>query len=477
MVTPSSKTNSDNNNNNNNSPSFSSCSSSSCCWLSTVQRLNNHGCVLLMKGNFAEANCVFQYAITNHEQHITSATDSSSTSTSASSSFRRCHCHNYEDIVTVSDAIIEDTTTYCEKEIQSTTASTTTSFYHESYDEEDHHQIHSDYNENCTATAAHVTNQYEMSADSLQEEEASSSSLPLLVAGGNNAATTGLPLRRMTTDSQLRMSSYCGRQSQYHHKDRLQFQQVYSLPIVMDKEEWNVSTVEDKSFVLIYNTALCNHLWGMNLLVTIRDYNQEQEDRNNNGNSNISNNNNININININFLSTTCERRFHLAKNLYRLTLENVLSSANVDQLCYVAIFNNMSHVLKTLEGYNSQEVYHYDMLLLKAINWWKETNPSLRNNNNSGSFLNLPSLTNIVTVAQQQQQQDERRNNASNSSSSISSHSNNDTNSYTNTNTNTDMNLSSYYHDDDLEIIDSFLENVFYLVGVPNVVLPAPAA
>merc|ERR1712238_378914 len=77
-------------------------------------------------------------------------------------------------------------------------------------------------------------------------------------------------------------------------------------------------------------------------------------------------------------LSSTCERRFHIAKNLYRLALDNILSFVNgVDQLCYVAMFNNMSHVLKTLQGYNSQEVYHFDMLLFKAINWWKETHSS----------------------------------------------------------------------------------------------------
>jgi len=59
------------------------------------------------------------------------------------------------------------------------------------------------------------------------------------------------------------------------------------------------------------------------------------------------------------------------------LTLENVLSVVNlVNQLCYVAMFNNMSHVLKALQGYNSPEVYHFDILLLKGINWWKETNP-----------------------------------------------------------------------------------------------------
>jgi len=38
----------------------------------------------------------------------------------------------------------------------------------------------------------------------------------------------------------------------------------------------------------------------------------------------------------------------------------------------------------------------------------------------------------------------------------------------------------SDYYDDDggnDADIIDAFLENVFYLVGVPLAIVPAPAA
>jgi len=484
-MTPSNTTN------NNNSPShlgialrtknqqqssLPSCSLSSSCWLTTIRRLNNHGCVLLMKGNFAEANCVFKEAITNHEQYVTSSTASSS----APSAFRRCHCHDYDNIesqnsdtsdissdhtstVNFSDAI-EDTTMHFPMQGQSaTTPITTAPFSHDLSDEKEDDQISSDYNETRTAiaTATDVTFEDGISSNFVEEEEASSSSLSLLGMRGDNAATTSLPLRRMTMDSQLRISSRYGQQPRYHYHDHLQFQQVYSQPIVM-KEEWIVSTIENKSFALIYNTALCNHLWGMNLLVTIRDYNQDQEVGNNNDNSN-----------NVNSLSSTCKRRFHIAKNLYRLALENVhLFENGADQLFYVAMFNNMSHVLKTLQGYNSQEVYHFDMLLLKAINWWKETNPSSRNNNNSGSSLNPPSLTHAVIVAQQQ---DELRNNASNSSSFISSNSNSGTNLYTDTDANT--NSSSYYHDGNLEIIDSFLDNVFYLVGVPNALLLAPAA
>merc|ERR1712176_555713 len=70
--------------------------------------------------------------------------------------------------------------------------------------------------------------------------------------------------------SRLRTLNYCG-QEEYHHEHALTSQhhyhhQVYSLPIVMEESEWDTAPIQDKTFVLIFNTALCNHLWGMQLM-------------------------------------------------------------------------------------------------------------------------------------------------------------------------------------------------------------------
>jgi len=276
--------------------------------------------------------------------------------------------------------------------------------------------------------------------------------------------------------------SYCGQQQE----KKQQYQQVYSLPIVMNEEEWELSSIEDKSFVLIYNTALCNHLLGMNLLVTIRDYNQDQEagkhyiksnikdygrknsrlKQNKNKNKRAAINKTTKTN-NINTLSNTCERAFHVAKNLYRLALENVISFVNgVDQLCYVAMFNNMSHVYKTLQGFNSQEASRFDLLLLKAIFWWKDTNSFKLLSSSSTSSATSTQSNNISLPLSYQDQEDTTTTTTTTmpSSSGSSSNHNNASN-------------NSCYEDDDLEIIDSFLENVFYLVGVPYAIVPAPAA
>merc|ERR1712238_524439 len=69
-----------------------------------------------------------------------------------------------------------------------------------------------------------------------------------------------------------------------------------------------------------------------------------------------------------------CERVFAVAKSLYRLAIENVSLVVGVDKICYVALFNNVSHTCKTLHGYHSPEAYQYDDLLLKAIFWWRDS-------------------------------------------------------------------------------------------------------
>ena len=50
-----------------------------------------------------------------------------------------------------------------------------------------------------------------------------------------------------------------------------------------------------------------------------------------------------------------------------------------------------------------------------------------------------------------------------------------------TNNNSNTDASNvdgdTNFYNDDDSDIIEAFLDNVFYLIGVPDSVVPASAA
>merc|ERR1719428_1285135 len=87
-------------------------------------------------------------------------------------------------------------------------------------------------------------------------------------------------------------------------------------------------------------------------------------------------------------LAEHCRETLTIAKLLYKLALENSVSFANgVDKMCYVALYNNLSHVLKTLEGYDSAEAQWCDDMLLKAIFWWRDsTNHHTSSGNNSGN-------------------------------------------------------------------------------------------
>ncbi|OEU09756.1 hypothetical protein FRACYDRAFT_264063 [Fragilariopsis cylindrus CCMP1102] len=310
--------------------STSSKSSVMLSW-SLIQHLNNRGCVHVMKGNYVEANRLFEDAITKYAQMM--------------------NANNYN--------------------------------------------TNNDGNHSMTMIGSSSTASHDFQ---------------------------GRRLRRMTSISQLRTFPYCGRRSssedqQVQDQDQDQDQQdqpyrheVYCLPIVMNEEEWELSSNEEKSFVLIYNTALCNHLWGMELLVSIA-----QDHQNTNTTTTSPNQEEEKV-----LSKKLCERAFCVAHKLYRLAHENVVSTFvnGVDQLCYVAIFNNISHVCKTIQGYDSQEANQFDLLLLKAIYWWKDTSD----------------LCSSTT----------RTNN---------------------------------YADNDIDIIDSFLEHVFYLIGAPCDVAPATAA
>mmetsp|Transcript_29771 Transcript_29771/g.33380 ORF Transcript_29771/g.33380 Transcript_29771/m.33380 type:complete len:183 (+) Transcript_29771:1-549(+) len=137
----------------------------------------------------------------------------------------------------------------------------------------------------------------------------------------------------------------------------------------------------------------------------------------------------------------SCTRAFAVAKSLYRLAIENVSGVVGVDKICYVALFNNISHTCKTLHGYDSQEAYQYDDLLLKAIFWWRDS-------------------------------ADESSSSSSSIRTRLRTNSNNDGMSSATTTT-----IMNNYTDNDFDIIDVFLENVFYLIGAQDAFVPAPAA
>jgi len=378
-----------------------------------------------MKGNYAEANRILKLAITRRTQiasmTMTMGGGSSSSSSSSSPSARRC------DAIDPSVSPSSSASSYFEEEEEQSNFGTEFVDETETDDEEDHYDgvmpmaIDDFY-------YSSLTSQYNCNFHRNQNQEG---------------------IRRMTSISLLRTPSYCGghRKEQEEHKNYNHNHEIYSLPIVMTEEEWESSSDDDKSFVLIYNTALCNHLWGMELLVTIQAHQQstEEEESNNTRKNNNNNKSSSFYDLSVN----SCEHVLVVAKSLYKLAFENVSVVVGVDKICYVALFNNVSHICKTLHGYDSQEAYQYDDLLLQAIFWWRDSTDESSRSISSSSL--SPSASTSTSL-------DGSTTTASNSSSSSNS------NSY-------------YYADTDSDIIDSFLENVFYLIGAQDAIVPAPAA
>ena len=392
--------------------STSSKSSVMLSW-SLIQHLNNCGCVHVMKGNYVEANRLFEDAITKYAQMMnannynTNNNDNHSMTMIGSSSTASCSCVD--------------------------SSSTPTTAPDDNYD----------------------GNGYD---DDDDDDKMSVDVILSLSSSFESHDFQGRRLRRMTSISQLRTFPYCGRRSssedqqvQDHDHDQDQQDQpyrheVYCLPIVMNEEEWELSSNEEKSFVLIYNTALCNHLWGMELLVSIAQDHQ-------NTNTTVTSPSQEEEKV---LSKKLCERAFCVAHKLYRLAHENVVSTFvnGVDQLCYVAIFNNISHVCKTIQGYDSQEANQFDLLLLKAIYWWKDTSDLCSSTTSSATTTTTTTNHNDVNI--------------------MTSSSNNST---SNSNSSTFNRRTNNYADNDIDIIDSFLENVFYLIGAPCDVAPATAA
>ena len=516
---------------------------------STIQRLNNHGCTLILEGNYEEANRIFTLAITRYKQVAAgAATTSTSTrpSTAATPSVSSSASSAGQDRMSMSMAgvgVMETTPfsrpspsahpqqyQYHQEQEQTpapfsfAAASSTPqvqeqeqdpindddSCFEVDDDDDDDHWEEYDVDEEDEMIplpmAIDASSSSTGSTRTATRSTVSSLSSPTGTGTGTTGATDGPHgIRRMTAISQLFVIPYCGssppppQQKQDHQanskkkKMALHYNshEVYSLPIVMTDEEWDVSLMDDKSFVLIYNTALCNHLYGMKLLVLIQDHLEEDEARRRRDHPHRPQqmypdhrSEQHEREMEFRFLSATCKRSFEVAKSLYRLAISNVHSIVHgVDALCYVALFNNISHTCKTLYGYESEEAGDYDILLLKAIFWWRDTNPTaspstpsprlpstIHNNAEDGSA--TPDARSRHPHPANPEVEERRSLPRSTQSSSRRNPIATNTNTDTDTNTNT-----ASYADTDGEIIDAFLENVFYLLGAQESLVPAAAA
>lgn len=254
---------------------------------------------------------------------------------------------------------------------------------------------------------------------------------------GNSIDSSTFRIQRITTSSQLRTVSFPGQCGE--DENHRVYHQVYRLPIVMDEDEWEIASIKDITFVLIFNTALCNHLLGMQLLEEEMLHQANKSQLKPRKRQKLLQNHQL------------CGHYFSIARKLYKLAMETLFSSVRgVDRIYYVAIFNNMSHVCKTLEGYNSQEALWNDQQLLKSIYWWKDfekkassmLSPSPVMSRYSGGSTSTTSYTTVTP----------------------STSANDDT-------------ILNRYSEEDAEIVDLFLENVFYLISAKEDCLPATVA
>lgn len=320
-----------------------------------VQDLNNKACVFVALGDFAKANHLLGLALEKHK-----------------GTFENCHHMDESDFdkdvdysdedYSLSPAYEED---YMDDDMESSSSNDSSDFF------------------------------FDCPRDQEQQEPNSIPSAPIIPS-----TTSSCGISKMTRCSQVRNVSHPGQQGSHPHHN---YHQVYSLPIVVDDIEWEKSSPEDRSFVLVFNSALSNHLWGMKLL---------------------------------SLMGTECHKGyFETAKALYLLALETLWNTGNtaglnggkirsVDKLCVPAIFNNLSHASKVIDGYASHESSAYDAVLLKSVIWWID--------GNSSSYVSLASFD----------ASDLRR--ASN---------------------------------DDGEVVDAFLDTVFHLIGAPESIVPAAAA
>lgn len=289
-------------------------------------------------------------------------------------------------------------------------------------------RIHTSNTATCTTSNCAVNNEGVADSDDdiIYEDATMASNV------SNHVFSSKLNLKtrhhRISSFSQLKTPSYCG-QGVDRPSNKWMHHQIYCMPIVMNPTEWEMTPTEMRSFVLIFNSALCNHLQGMELI------SQHQPD-------------------------PDIEASFRIAKVLYELALKALADAHSMgmsglplrrfERLCCPSIFNNLSHVCKTLQGENSHEALYYDTSLLKAVYWVIDSScPNNEMISNESSPAPLASTSDFIATSNGVVD----AGNSSNGSNTI------------------------HYSGDEAEIIDAFLENVFYLIGASDSMVPAAAA
>lgn len=391
-----------------------SCQCSNSTWY--VHDLNNRGCVSVINGNYSAASDLFELALKKYREFSETGSPSSPpkpfTASPMSSSCSSCLCCcKWKRTVLVEDVDLLNS---------------------------GRNNVH----DLCGLSEHSFDNDTDIDDNDSDD--------------GNSIDTREFRIQRITTTSQLRTISFPGQDQEEHQwkqKERQGearvnhrlYHQVYRLPIVMSEQEWMTASVKDISFVLYFNTALCHHLWGMDLLekVTGRQGTRPQHESSN-GHQLL-------------LLNHLCHRCFSIARSMYKFAMSILFSFIHgVDEIYYASIFNNMSHVCKTLDGYDSQDAHLYDRQLLKSVYWWKYSReretPTYSPPQTFGQTAqNSSSVANPITPAVGL-----RSNSASTSDVAIA---------------------NDRYYEDDFEIIDAFLENVFYLICARLDSVPAPVA
>ena len=123
----------------------------------------------------------------------------------------------------------------------------------------------------------------------------------------------------------------------------------------------------------------------------------------------------------------------------------------DIDKIFYAAILNNASHVCKTIEGNDSLDAYWYDRHLVRAIYWLKVNHPK--------SFMGTTAPTTEAASARAGSSRVRLTIPADRLRSIIGNLINGEV-------------INDGYDDEDDDIIDSFFENVFYLISVREILL-----
>jgi hypothetical protein len=410
---------------------------------SEVQTLNNRACVLVSIGNFSKANELFEIALAKHKDMACGTPSASQDTTDLPflcTTSENCTGEEMINVVTMVD--VYDDFDYVDHNDYENSESSFVCDDDDRYD--DDFLVTSDIGNLIDCDQGHHTKKTSIVSSSISQTSQSPSSCDDDHLQDNLLSIPFPPVgfRRMSNFSQLQTFSYSG-QDVDRFPDKWMQHQVYSLPIVMEKYEWDNAPTSDRSFVLIFNSALCNHLMGVQLLLNHqlqKSFYQKEE-----------------------FAAidqSAYKGPFEVARMLYKLALE-VFSGATsksesgglfvgVDRLCYPAVFNNLSHVFKTLEGYNSYDAFQYDQLLLKSVYWLIDSAPSSANStpHHAAAPLVSQGIEAFATL---------------NGTESPGSQNNSSS--------------SDCYDDDNADVIDAFLENAFYLIGTPRSIAPAPAA